>query len=287
MSISHADLILSSENRIYHLNLVPEELAPTVILVGDPNRVDKVSKYFDKIDIRQQNREIITHTGWVGNKPVSVISTGMSTGNIDIVLNELDALVNVDLTSRQIKDKFTPLNFIRIGTTGALQAENALNSVILSSHGVGFDNLLHYYRDDAAAIDKPIEAALVEFFAAEKLHPYVASADKGLLMHYKPHADSLGMTATCPGFYAPQGRHVRLLPRFATLLDKLKTFDYQNARVANFEMETSGIYGLSQLMGHKALSVNVVVANRALGTFSANYAEAMDQTIQMVLANLP
>lgn len=287
MSISQADLILSAEGRIYHLNLAPEELAPIVILVGDPARVDKVSKHFDKIDVRQQNREIITHTGWLGGKHLSVISTGMGTDNIDIVLNELDALVNVDLATRRIKDKLTALNFIRIGTTGALQAENALNSVILSSHGVGFDNLLHYYRDDAAAIDKPVEAALVEFFAAEKLHPYVASADIDLLNRYKPYADSIGMTATCSGFYAPQGRHVRLLPRFTGLLDKLKRFAYHNERVANFEMETSGIYGLSQLMGHKALSVNVVVANRALGTFSASYAETMDQTIQMVLTNLP
>lgn len=287
MSISHADLVLSADGRIYHLNLAPEELASTVILVGDPRRVEKVSKYFDKIEVQQHNREMITHTGWVGKKHVSVISTGMGTGNIDIVLNELDALVNVDLGSRRIKDKLSTLNLIRIGTTGALQAENAIDSVILSTRGVGFDNLLQYYRGDAFAIDHPVEAALVDFFAKEKLYPYVASADKDLLAHYMPYVDSMGMTVTCPGFYAPQGRHVRLMPRFTNLLDKLKEFRYQDERVANFEMETSAIYGLSQQMGHKALSVNVVVGNRALGTFTTNHAEAMDQTIQMVLAGLP
>ncbi len=287
MSITEADLILSPEGRIYHLNLLPEELAPTVILVGDPNRVEKVSKYFDTIEIKQQNREIITHSGWLDKRHISVISTGMGTDNIDIVLNELDALVNVDLKTRRIKENLTSLTFIRIGTCGALQAENEVDSMIVSTHGVGFDNLLEYYRDKAAPVDQPIETALAHFFEKESLHPYVASADKDLLMHYAPYADSLGMTATCSGFYAPQGRRVRLMPRFTTLLDKLREFRYQDERVVNFEMETSGIYGLSQLMAHRALSVNVVVANRAKGTFSKNYAKAMDETIKMVLQNLP
>ncbi len=287
MSISHADLVLNAEGRIYHLDLTPEELAATVILVGDPMRVEKVSKYFDTIEVRRQNREIITHTGWLGNRRLSVVSTGMGTDNVDIVLNEMDALVNVDLATRRIKEKLNTLNLIRIGTTGALQAENALNSVILSTRGVGFDNLLQYYREEALDVDRPVEKALIAFFAEEKLQPYVASADADLLAHYKPYADSLVMTASCSGFYAPQGRHVRLMPRFPHLLDKLKTFTYQNERVGNFEMETSGLYGLSQLMGHKALSVNVVVVNRALGTFAGDYTVVMDRTIQTVLAHLP
>lgn len=287
MYISDADLILTADSRIYHLNLLPEELAPTVILVGDPNRVEKVSKHFDKIEVKLQNREIITHTGWVGARHVSVVSTGMGTDNIDIVLNELDALVNVDLKTRRVKEKLTSLTFIRIGTSGALQADTEVDSIMLSARGVGFDNLLEYYRNNAAPEDKPVEEALASFFAEEGLHPYVASADTNLLAHYAPYADGLGMTATCSGFYAPQGRRVRLVPRFNGLLDRLRAFRYQNERVTNFEMETSGIYGLSQLMGHRALSVNVIVANRALGTFSANYAKTMDKTIEMVLEHLP
>ena len=287
MSISHADLMLNDDGCIYHLDLAPEEIAPIVILVGDPERVPKVSQYFDRIDVRKQNREIISHTGEVGKKRVSVISTGMGTDNIDIVLNELDALVNVDFKTRQVKEKPTALTFIRIGTTGALQAEIALNSVILSARGVGFDNLLNYYRENALPIDAPVEAAFPDYFAEEKLQPYVASGSQALLMHYKPFADAIGMTATCSGFYAPQGRHVRLMPRFATMLDRLKEFRYQQECVTNFEMETSGIYGLSQLMGHHALSVNVAIVNRCEGSFSSNYAAAVDKTIQMVLGNLP
>ena len=287
MTISAADLILTAEGRIYHLNLLPEELAPMVILVGDPNRVEKVSKHFDKIEVRQQNREIITHTGWLGKRRLSVVSTGMGTDNIDIVLNELDALVNVDLKTRRVKEKLSALTFIRIGTSGALQAETDVDSIVLSSRGVGFDNLLDYYRDSAASADRPVEASLADFFKQDGLHPYVASADKNLLAHYAPYADTLGMTATYPGFYAPQGRRVRLVPRFTNFLDRLRDFHYQNERVTNFEMETSGIYGLSQLMGHRALSVNVIVANRAKGTFSSAYAQTMDQTIKMVLKHLP
>ncbi|MCD6044947.1 MAG: phosphorylase [Gammaproteobacteria bacterium] len=287
MYISEADLILTADGRIYHLNSLPEELAPTVILVGDPNRVEKVSKHFDKIEVRQQNREMITHSGWIGKHHLTVISTGMSTDNIDIVLTELDALVNVDLKTRRIKDKLTSLTFIRIGTSGALQAETEVDSVLLSARAIGFDNLLEYYRASAAPLDQPVEDALADFFAEERLHPYVASADKELLAHYAPYVDGAGMTATCSGFYAPQGRRVRLVPRFTGLLDRLRAFRYQNERVTNFEMETSGIYGLSQLMGHRALSVNVIVANRAQGTFSSNYAATMDKTIEMVLEHLP
>jgi uridine phosphorylase len=287
MTISEADLILTADGRIYHLNLLPEELAPTVILVGDPNRVEKVSKHFDKIEVKLQNREMITHSGWLGKHHLSVISTGMSTDNIDIVLNELDALVNVDLKTRRVKEKLRALTFIRIGTSGALQADTEVDSVVLSSRGIGFDNLLEYYRDSAADVDKPVEAALADFFATEGLHPYVASADKDLLAHYTPYVDGVGMTATCSGFYAPQGRRVRLVPRFTSFLDRLREFRYQDERVTNFEMETSGIYGLSQLMGHRALSVNVIVANRAKGTFSEDYAKTMDKTIEMVLERLP
>lgn len=287
MNISEADLILTADGRIYHLNSLPEEIAPTIILVGDPNRVEKISKHFDKIEVRLQNREMITHSGWIGNRHLSVISTGMSTDNIDIVLTELDALVNVDLKTRRIKEKLTPLTFIRIGTSGALQPETEVDSVILSERAIGFDNLLEYYRAGAALSDQPVEAALADFFAEEGLRPYVASADRELLLHYAPYVNGMGMTATCSGFYAPQGRRVRLVPRFTGLLDKLRSFRYQKERVTNFEMETSGIYGLSQLMGHRALSVNVIVANRAQGTFSKNYAETMDKTIEMVLDHLP
>lgn len=287
MTISEADLVLTAEGRIYHLNLLPEELAPTVILVGDPNRVEKVSKHFDKIEVRQHNREIITHTGWLGKRHLSVISTGMGTDNIDIVLNEVDALVNVDLKTRQVKEKLSTLTFIRIGTSGALQAETEVDSVALSARGVGFDNLLDYYRDSAAPVDRPVESAFADFFKQEGLHPYVASVDKDLLAHYAPYADIQGMTATYPGFYAPQGRRVRLAPRFTHFLDRLRDFRYQDERVTNFEMETSGIYGLSQLMGHRALSVNVIVANRAKGTFSNHYAQTMSKTIEMVLEHLP
>ena len=282
--IEESELIINSRGAIYHLNLRPEELAHNVFLVGDPGRVAAVSKYFDRIEIRQQHREFISHTGYMGTERFTVLSTGIGTDNIDIVMNELDALVNIDFSTRTLKADHTPLRIIRLGTSGSLQKEIPVDSFVASTHGLGIDNLLNFYRLDGRGGEQEI---LQAFITHTQLHqhmanPVIASAS-GSLLKFFTEGYHTGITVTCPGFYGPQGRILRLGLRFPDLIDKLTSFHFGPYRISNFEMETSAIYGLGTLLGHQCLSLNVIVANRISKTFSSNGLLAAEQLIEKSL----
>ena len=280
--ISEAELIITPKGTIYHVNLAPEDLAQTVVTVGDPDRVGEVSKYFDKVTHKSVHREFVAHTGLVGSKRLTVLSTGIGTDNIDIVFNELDALANIDFKTRQLKDQRTSLNIIRLGTCGGLQPEIPLDSMVVSSHAIGMDNLLHYYRLDNNAE----EAFILDAFnkhtgltTQTRISPYIAEGSISLRKHF---GDGYyhGITVTCPGFYGPQGRVLRLPVAMPNFIDSLISFKSVEHRIANFEMETSGMYGLAKLMGHKTLSISAVVANRAAGTFSKDGGKAVENMIK-------
>jgi uridine phosphorylase len=282
--IESSELIINSRGAIYHLDLRPEELADTVITVGDPGRVAQVSKHFDSIEYKQQHREFITHTGFIGKKRISVLSTGIGPDNIDIVMNELDALVNIDLGERTIKKEPTALTVIRIGTSGSLQGDIPVDSFVAGTHGLGIDNLLNFYKHN----NNDEENTLLQQFAAHTQldnnfsHPYIASASGAVIKHFVEGFHH-GITVTCPGFYGPQGRVLRLGLTNPQLVDRLTQFYYGNHRITNFEMETSAIYGLGKLLGHHCLSVNVIVANRISKTFTKDGTAAVESLIQKAL----
>jgi uridine phosphorylase len=282
--IADSELIITKRGAIYHLDLRPEELAPTVILVGDPDRVKKVSKYFDKIEHELQHREFITHTGYIGSKRISVTSTGIGPDNIDIALNELDALVNIDFETREVKPTLTSLNIVRFGTSGALQADIPVDSFVASSHGLGLDNLLNYYAYTKTAEENELTDA---FVAQTGLNtaitvPYVSKGSETLLNKF-PDEYKKGITVTCPGFYGPQGRILRLPLAAPGLINKLTDFRHDGYRITNFEMETSAIFGLGKLMGHHCMSINTIVANRVLQEFSKDGDAAVEQMIKKSL----
>lgn len=282
--IESSELIINNRGAIYHLDLRPEELASTIITVGDPGRVAQVSKHFDRIEHKQQHREFITHTGYIGKKRISVLSTGIGPDNIDIVMNELDALANIDLTERTIKKELTSLTIIRIGTSGSLQGDIPVDSFVAGTHGLGIDNLLNYYKHS----NNDEEKTLLQQFAAHTQldnsfsHPYIATASGAVIKHFVEGFHH-GITVTCPGFYGPQGRVLRLGLTNPQLVDRLTQFYYGNHRITNFEMETSAIYGLGKLLGHQCLSVNVIVANRINKTFTKNGTVAVESLIQKAL----
>ena len=284
MPIPSSELIINSRGAIYHLNLRPEELADTVITVGDPNRVATVSKYFDRIEYQGSHREFVTHTGYIGNKRISVLSTGIGPDNIDIAFNELDALANIDFESRNIRDQKKSLQIIRLGTTGALQADLPVDSLVASSFGIGLDNLMHYYN----YASNPEESFILGEFCEHTrlkttaIQPYIAEASIRLLSAF---ADKMqhGITITCPGFYGPQGRVLRGPIAFPQLIDSLSSFTSRGHRVTNFEMETSAMYGLGKLLGHHCLSISVIVANRISKTFSPDGEAAVDQMIRSTI----
>jgi uridine phosphorylase len=284
VKIAESELIINGRGAIYHLNVRPEELAETVITVGDPDRVGEVSKYFDTIEFKCQHREFITHTGTIGNKRISVVSTGIGPDNIDIVVNELDALVNIDFTTRTIKPALTHLTIIRLGTSGALQADIPVDSIVASTHGLGIDNLLNYYRHD----NNEEEMQIVQHFVAHTLisnhfsHPYISTAGAGILKHFVSGFYH-GITITCPGFYGPQGRVLRLGLTNPDLIDRLTQFTFGQHRITNFEMETSAIYGLGKLLGHQCLSLSTIVANRISKQFSKDANSAVDTMIRKSL----
>jgi len=280
MRIAESEFILNKRGAVYHLNLLPEEIAPIVITVGDPYRVPLISKYFDEIEVRQQHREFITHTGRVGTKRISVVSTGIGTDNIDIVLNELDALVNIDLNERIIKSQLQSLNIIRIGTCGSLQREAPVDSYVVSTHGLGIDNLLNFYLLTNNEEEKNI---LQHFMMHTQINdrfarPYIAAAAASLLKYFVAGFHH-GITITCPGFYGPQGRVLRLGLSDPEMINRLTTFQFGNYRIMNFEMETSGIYGLGKLLGHYCISLNTVVANRTAKMFSKDTDKAIGNLI--------
>ena len=282
--IAESEMILNSRGAIYHLNLKPDEIGSTVFLVGDPDRVREVSKHFDKIEYQGEYREFITHTGLLGKKRLTVLSTGIGTDNVDIAINELDALVNIDLTSREIKSKTTSLNLIRIGTSGALQPEIAVDNFIASTHGLGIDNLLNFYRLEQNDEEKQL---LHSFVTSTQMHsqigyPYIAGASGSLIKHFV-NGFHQGITVTCPGFYGPQGRILRLGISNPELINRLTQFSFGQHRITNFEMETSAIYGLSRLLGHNCLSLNAVIANRVTREFSKDGKAAVENLIIKVL----
>jgi len=283
--IEASELIINNRGAVYHLNLRPEELAGTVITVGDPDRVKEVSKHFDRIEHSLQHREFITDTGYIGSKRISVLSTGIGPDNIDIVMNELDALVNIDLEERVIKTELSSLNIIRVGTSGSLQADIPADSFVASTHGLGLDNLLNYYQHT----NNDEERALIQQFVSHTQmeaglsQPYICSAAPSLMKHFVDGFHQ-GITVTCPGFYGPQGRVLRLGLTNPHLIDRLTQFYYGNHRITNFEMETSAIYGLGKLLGHQCLSLNAIVANRINKTFSKDGGAAVENLILKALS---
>lgn len=285
--IPESELILNKDGSVYHLNLLPEELAPVVINVGDPDRVAMVSAYFDQMEVKKQKREFVTHTGFYKGKRISVISTGIGTDNIDIVYNELDALVNIDLPTRTIKKDLTSLQLVRIGTSGSLQADIPVDNFVCSTFGLGLDGLLNFYK----LINDDEEDQLVQAF--RKHYPshgilpqsYISRASGKLVELLSPGMFK-GITASCSGFYAPQMRQLRLEPSRMDMIEKLHSFNYGEHRITNFEMETGAMYGLASLLGHHCCSVNVIVANRIAQQYSKDAEGAMHKLIQTVLDRL-
>ena len=283
-AIGASELIINDRGAIYHLNVRPEEIADTIITVGDPERVASVSKYFDRVEHKLAHREFITHTGYIGKKRISVLSTGIGPDNIDIALNEIDALANINFDSRTINDQKKSVSIIRMGTCGSLQGEVGVNELVAGTHGLGIDNVLHFYTQENNEEEKAILAAFDEHtkISAHKIQPYIATASAGLLKHFT-EGYSHGITVTCPGFYGPQGRILRLPLKMPNLVDQMTSFKYGQHRIANFEMETSAIYGLCNLLGHQCLSINVIIANRVKKEYSKDMGKAVDHMLQKSL----
>ncbi|MXV17941.1 nucleoside phosphorylase [Hufsiella ginkgonis] len=281
--IARSELIINNRGAIYHLDVRPEEIAPSIILAGDPDRVPAISKHFDHIEFQLNNREFITHTGYIGHKRISVVSTGIGTDNIDIVLNELDALFNVDFETGTVKEQLTSLRFFRVGTSGSLQKDVPVDSLLASTHGLGIDNLLNFYK----AANTEAEMELLREFSANLAAggtlaiPYISAGSSALLALFGGYQH--GITVTCPGFYAPQGRVVRAALRDPGMIDRFTAFAWKGRRITNFEMETAGIYGLSNLLGHQAISLNAILANRITGEFTADAKAIVDRLIRETL----
>ncbi|MGJ5640957.1 nucleoside phosphorylase [Formosa sp. S-31] len=284
MSIKESELILNPDGSIYHLNLKPEHIADTVILVGDQGRVSKISKHFDTIEYSIQKREFKTETGIYKGKRITVLSTGIGCDNIDIVLNELDALVNIDFKTRTIKSELKRLNIIRVGTSGSLQKEIDVDAFLVGTHGLDFSGMLHFY-DLKSICDSAFEDAFISYtnWNPEKSRPLLIAGSQYLENHFNTDATKSGITATASGFYGPQGRKLRLDIEDDTLNDHIHSFSFNNLKITNLEMETAAIYALSKLLGHEALSINAIIANRAAGTFSKNPGLAIEKLILYTL----
>jgi len=281
--IGNSELIYNPDGSIYHLNIREEHIAETIFLVGDQNRVPMVSKYFDSIEHKISKREFHTHTGYIGKKRLSVLSTGIGTDNIDIVINELDAIINIDPESRTFKKKKKSLNLIRLGTSGTLNANIKVDSVVASKIAVGMDILMHYYNYEQTDSELKLEEKFQNAFPA--LHPKAFYCDEALLEQFAPDLYH-GITVSAAGFYGPQGRQLRAKNKYPDLLDRLNQIEHNGYNVSNFEMESSGIFGLSRCLNHKALSFNVIIANRATKSFSEDYQKSVDEMIKMVLSKV-
>lgn len=285
--IAESELIINNDGSIFHLHLTPEKIADDVILVGDPGRVAMISEYFDNIEYKVQNREFVTHTGTYKGRRISALATGIGTDNIDIVLNELDALVNIDLKTRTPKSTHKSLNLVRIGTSGGLQEDMNVDSFLMSETAIGFDGLLNFYkrRDEVCRAD--IEAAFIKHMSWNPriAAPYFVDGSSNLI-------DKLGqgirkgITISAPGFYGPQGRELRLEIQDSNINDKIRSFRYEGKSITNYEMESSALFGLSALLGHKAATVCVIIANRYAGQYSKDYQIPMRSLIEKILNNL-
>jgi uridine phosphorylase len=285
--IAASELILNPDGSVYHINLKPGQIANDIIFVGDQNRVEKITKHFDSIEFTTQKREFKTQTGTYKGKRITVMSTGIGPDNIDIVMNELDALVNVDLETRTVKKELTSLNIVRIGTSGSLQADIPCDSFVMSQYGLGLDNMLRSYLIDEISEIEMEEAFITQTnWDMRKGRPYVISCSKTLEKRLESDKIFKGFTGTAGGFYGPQGRVVRLGIQDPELNAKMDSFNFNGTRMTNLEMETGAIYGLGKLLGHECLSLNAIIANRATGTFSEDPYKAVDELIVYTLNKL-
>ncbi|MFN3942617.1 MAG: nucleoside phosphorylase [Flavobacterium sp.] len=285
--IASSELILNPDGSVYHLHLKPENIAKDILFVGDQNRVEKITQHFEHIECTIQKREFKTQTGTYKGKRITVISTGIGPDNIDIVMNELDALVNIDLESRAIKKELTSLNIVRIGTSGSLQADIPVDSFVMSRYGLGLDNMLRSYQIDEIS-EKEMEEAFIyqTNWDLRKGRPYVVKGSDSLATLFLSDKIFEGFTGTAGGFYGPQGRVLRLSIQDSELNRRMDSFQFQGIRMTNLEMETGAIYGLGKLLGHECLSLNAIIANRATGTFSKDPYKTVDELIEYALNRL-
>lgn len=285
--IAESELILNPDGSIYHLKLKPENIADDIIVVGDPGRVPVISAYFDSVEFKQSNREIVTHTGYIGKKRLTVLSTGMGTDNLDIVINELDAVVNIDLENRVPKKEHKALNIIRLGTSGAMQEDIPVGSYVMSTHGIGLDGLMWFYAAGKQIIDQDLTAAfLKQLNWPNDLPKAYIVAGSNSLMEKMEKGYVKGITATAPGFFGPQGRVLRLDLAYPDLNDRISAFRYENYRITNFEMETSALYGLSKALGHNAMTVCAIIANRLRKEYAKDYKSNVTALIEDLLEKL-
>lgn len=285
--IHPSELVLNPDGSIYHLKLKPEQIGHKIIIAGDPGRIKSISAHFDSIEHIVKNREFVTHTGTYKGQKVSAIATGIGTDNIDIVLNELDALVNIDLEKREVKDKHTALEIVRIGTCGSIQEDVPADHIVVSTHAFGLDGLLNFYAFEMNSEEAKIHGEIIKQTQWNKQLnvPYLVEGSKNLIGRIGSSYHH-GITVTAPGFYAPQGRTLRLKPRVPDVNEKLRSFQFKDHRIVNYEMETSALYGLSNLLGHHACTVCAVVANRYANSFSKDYKPVIAKLIQEVLDKL-
>lgn len=283
MPYSPTDLIVNADGSIYHLGIRPEHLADKIITVGDPNRVKQVSKHFDTVEVEVNKREFITHTGTFKGKRITAISSGMGTDNVEILMTELDALVNIDLTKREPKDTFSKFTIVRVGTSGTVQPDVPVDSLMLSAYGLGLDSLMHFYAFEMTEKEQQIAVDLQRLLSLPYL-PYCVAASTALRGKFAEMAS--GVTLTCHGFYAPQGRQIRTPIAYPNLTQQLSGFGSQGERITNIEMETAGYYALGRLLGHDMLSTNAILANRLTGTFSKNAEKTIDELIVRVLEGI-
>ena len=283
-SIPESELILNEDASVYHLHLLPGDVAEKIVTVGDQNRVDMVTKYFDRILLEKQSREFRTVTGEIGNTTISVISTGIGTDNIDIVLNELDALFNIDLDSRSIKDQLTSIKVMRLGTSGSIQSAIPIDSIVVSEHASGIEGLMNLYKYTENVTEGKLSRAIEEILP-DGTNSVTTSCNKNLIAKFSDDFRPVN-TVTATGFYAPQGRQIRLKPKVDGLIAKLSNIEIDNNMLHNIEMETAGIYGLSKLLGHEAISISAILANRIDKTFSSQPKSIVDKMIKVALERL-
>ena len=285
--IPASQLVLNNEGAIYHLNLHPDQLADNVIMVGDPGRVDMIASFFDKIDVERQNRELITRTGWFNGERITVLSTGMGTDNLDIVMNELDALANIDLKTRMPKETHRSLNLIRLGTCGALQPDIEPGNNVATRYAIGLDGLLYFYEKHKEVNEIAMRDAFIKQmdYPKDLPKPYVVEGSK-MLFDKLAEGYYQGVTATAPGFYGPQGRTLRMHLSYPENNNKIENFDYQGWRVCNFEMESSALYGLGKMMGHNCLTICVAIANRVTEKFTTDYHPYVRKLVESTLERL-
>ena len=285
--IPASQLVLNAEGAVYHLNLHPDQLADTVIMVGDPGRVDTIASFFDKIEVKRQNRELVSRTGYFNGKRITALSTGMGTDNIDIVMNELDTLANIDLKTRMPKDEHKSLNLIRIGTCGALQPDIEVGQNVATRYAIGLDGLIYFYEKNKEVNEIAMRDAFIKQmdYPTDLPKPYAVEGSVELFNRLAQGYYE-GVTATAPGFYGPQGRTLRMHLTYPELNHKIEAFDYRGWRVCNFEMESSALYGLGKMMGHNCLTVCVAIANRVTEKFLTDYHPHMKKLIENTLERL-